>query len=93
MISAKDAIRQINRFSNMPKFADIGESGCEELQRVLQKHASNDAHAERAVTAWIDEHRWLPACADLIEQLEKCAVATVKPDYRCQNCHGSAWSM
>ena len=93
MISISDATRQASRLAAQPKFAEFGDTGFDEWVRVLRQHAENYEHGERAVTAWIDGHRWLPTCAELIEMLEAtpAAVQKSKQNFACQFCKGAGF--
>lgn len=66
--NAGDADRQINRLAAMARFDTLTPEALLEYRRVVLEHAASVSHAERTMTAWIDGHRWLPSCAELIEQ-------------------------
>jgi hypothetical protein len=92
-LTAAQATRQINRLSGLPRFAELGKPGIGEMVRVLCDRASGEDHAERTVTAWIDNNKWLPTCAELIEALDltPAKTAALKPNWECDHCQGSAF--
>lgn len=69
-ISEKFARKLVTRFTGLPRFAEIADSGVDELVRVLRQYCANESHAARSVTAWLNSSRWLPTCAELIEQID-----------------------
>jgi len=92
-LTAAQATRQVNRLSGLPRFAELGKPGIAEMVRVLCDRASDEDHAERTVTRWIDTSKWLPSCAELVEALDATPekALSLKPNWECEHCQGSAY--
>lgn len=92
MLSVLDATRQASRLAALRGFGEMGEGALDEFIRVLRENATSEEHAEGVVSRWIDQHRWIPAPAELIELLGSTAApATVRADSRCKFCSGSGY--
>lgn|GEM_PF-6009389 len=89
MISDQQAAMKLLRLSVLRGFPAEPEAQ-RELMAVL-RDAENEAHADRAVSWWLENSTYSPAPADLRQALSETAPPPIQPDPNCRTCNGSGW--